>query len=271
MRGLTLSINSERQRSVSLSVEVRSRRGTRGRVRRAWLCALALRCCVLPRLARTARLPLPYELIREAGEFNGRNYLDLIRNASEATRGQEGGEVEGFGPYSPGRNSSLNSLGQRGQSNNFRLNGMDNNEIWLRGAVFEPSMEAIEEVRVLAVYVPTALGHAAGAVVDVQSRAGTGRFHGSVFDYQQTAALNARNFFDGARKPGLAQSQFGGNVGGPVRKAGGFFFANLEVARERRGLTVISTVPSAAQKSGQLRQRPDLRSAHHRRGAARGI
>ena len=189
--------------------------------------------------------------LREA-PLNGRTYLDLIRNTSEATRGQEGGEVEGFGPYSPGRNSSLNSLGQRGQSNNFRLNGLDNNEIWLRGAVFEPSMEALEEVRVSAVYVPSALGHAAGAVVDVQSRAGTGRFHGSVFDYQQTAALNARNFFDGAHKPGLAQSQFGGNVAGPVRGAGGFFFANLEVARERRGLTVISTVPSASQKAGNF-------------------
>jgi hypothetical protein len=96
-------------------------------------------------------------LIRESGELretplNGRNYLDLIRNASEATRGQEGGEVEGFGPYSPGRNSSLNSVGQRGQSNNFRLNGMDNNEIWLRGAIFEPPLEAIEEVSLLSVY-----------------------------------------------------------------------------------------------------------------------
>ena len=96
------------------------------------------------------------------------------------------------------------------------------------------------------------MGHAAGATIDVQTRAGTSRFHGSVFDYQQTSALNARNFFDGARKPGLAQSQFGGNVGGPVRKAGGFFFANLELARERRGLTVISTVPSAAQKTGNF-------------------
>jgi hypothetical protein len=195
--------------------------------------------------------------IRESNELresplNGRNYLDLIRNATEATRGQEGGEVEGFGPYFPGRNSGLNSLGQRGQSNSFRLNGMDNNEMWLRGAIFDPSMEAIEEVSVLAVHVPADLGHAAGAVIGVQSRAGTSRFHGSVFDYQQSAALNARNFFDGAHKPGLAQSQFGGNVGGPVRKAGGFFFANLELARERRGLTVISTVPSAAQKAGNF-------------------
>ena len=215
---------------------------------RVWLCLLALSLLCLG--ADGPGGPVSIEL-RET-PLNGRNYLDLIRNATEATRGQEGGEIEGFGPYAPGRNSSVNSLGQRGQSNNFRLNGMDNNEIWLRGAVFEPSMEAVEEVGVLAVYVPSALGHAAGATIDVQSRGGSSRFHGSVFDYQQTSALNARNFFDGAHKPGLSQSQFGGNAGGPVRKAGGFFFANIELGRERRGLTVISTVPSAAQKAGNF-------------------
>ena len=233
--------------------------------RRGCLCSLALSllCPAAPgadgsgSAAGTVSAATAIQLIRECGglheaPLNGRSYLDLIRNASEATRGQEGGEVEGFGPYSPGRNSSLNSVGQRGQSNNFRLNGMDNNEIWLRGAIFEPSLEAIEEVSLLSVYVPAAFGHAAGATIDVQTRAGTSRFHGSAFDYQQTSALNARNFFDGVDKPGLSQSQFGGNLGGPVRKAGGFFFANLELARERRGLTVISTVPSAAQKTGNF-------------------
>lgn len=222
--------------------------------RKACLCALAL--SLLRHVAPCADGP-GEPVVRESNELretplNGRNYLDLIRNATEATRGQEGGEIEGFGPYSPGQNSSLNSLGQRGQSNNFRLNGMDNNETWLRRAVFEPSLEAVEEVSVLSVYVPATHGHAAGASIDVKSRAGTSRFHGSVFDFQQNGVFNARNFFDGARKPGLSQSQFGGNVGGPVRKAGGFFFANVELARERRGLTVISTVPSAAQKAGNF-------------------
>jgi hypothetical protein len=197
------------------------------------------------------------QVIRESGglrdvPLNGRNYLDLIRNASEATRGQEGGEIEGFGPYSPGRNSSLNSLGQRGQSNNFLLDRMDNNEIWLRGAILEPSMEAIEAVSLVAVYVPADLGHAAGASISVQTRAGTSRFHGSIFDYQQSAVFNARNFFDGAHKPGLAQSQFGGNLGGPLRKNDWFFFVNAELGRERRGLTVISTVPGAEQKAGNF-------------------
>ena len=193
----------------------------------------------------------------------------LIRNASEATRGQEGGEIEGFGPYSPGRNSSLNSLGQRGQSNNFLLNGMDNNEIWLRGAVFEPSWKRSKRSASPAVYVPSALGHAAGATIDVRPGPAPSSFHGSVFDYLQNSALNARNFFDGARKPGLAQSQFGGNVGGPVRKGGGFFFANLERRAGTPGPHRDFDGAVRGSEGGQFRQRPDLRSAHHHRGAAR--
>ena len=65
--------------------------------------------------------------------LNGRNYLDLLSAVSDATRGGEGGDIEGFGPYAPRGNSSLNSYGQRGQNNNFLIDGMDNNESWLRG------------------------------------------------------------------------------------------------------------------------------------------
>jgi hypothetical protein len=184
--------------------------------------------------------------------LNSRHYLDLIRSTTEVTSGQEGGNIEGYGPYSPRGNSGLNSLGQRGQNNNFLVDGMDNNESWLRGAVLEPSIEAIETVNLTAVYVPSELGHAAGAVVSVRTRSGSSQFHGSLFDYSQNSALKARNFFDGAEKPGLVQNQFGGSLGGPLRKNDWFLFLSSELSRERRGLTVISTVPSAAQKAGSF-------------------
>jgi hypothetical protein len=240
---------------------------------RAWLCAL-VPPLLLWTAARAADGPNASAASDAAGEshrqqytiasesiepgspretpLKERNYLDLVPLAAEATRGQQGGEIEGYGPYSHGRNSSLNSLGQRGQSNMFRIDGMDNSEMWLRGTVFEPSLEAIKEVRASSVYIPARLGGGAGAAIEVETRSGGNRFHGSLFDYQQSAALNARNFFDGASKPGLAQSRFGGNLGGPLRRAGGFFLANLELNRERRGLTVISTVPAASQKNGDF-------------------
>jgi hypothetical protein len=178
------------------------------------------------------------------------NYLDTLRNGSEVTRGQEGGNLEGYTPFSPRGNSSFNALGQRGQDNNFQIDGMDNNENWLRGAVLMPPAEAIESVSLSEVYIPATLGHATGGSVDVQTRSGSGQIHGSAFDYLRNSALDARNFFDGTHKPSLTQNQFGASLGGPVRKDSWFFFADAEALRGRQGLTVISTVPTTAQRTG---------------------
>ena len=73
----------------------------------------------------------------------GGNFLDALRNASEITRGEEGGNIEGFGPYSPRANFAVNSAGQRSQDNTFQVDGMDNNESFLRGPVVNPPVEAI--------------------------------------------------------------------------------------------------------------------------------
>lgn len=182
--------------------------------------------------------------------LNGRNYLDLTRTGSEATFGQEGGNIDGYTPYSSRGNSAFNAAGMRGQENNFQIDGIDNNDIWTRGAALQPSIEAISSVSVDSPYVPASAGRAAGGVLSVQTRSGGNQFHGDVFDYLQNSALDAKNFFDGASKPGLVQNQFGGSVGGPVRKNNWFFFVDSELTRGRRGLTVISTVPTATEKSG---------------------
>ncbi len=200
--------------------------------------------------------------------LNSRHYLELVRRVSEVTAGQEGGNIEGYGPYSPRGNSSVNSLGQRGQNNNFLVDGMDNNESWLRGAVLEPSMESIEAVNLVTTVIPADLGHATGAAVSIETRSGSNQLHASAFNYFQNSALNARNFFDGATKPGLAQNQFGGSAGGPLRKDGWFVFFASELSRERRGLTVISTVPSATAEGRQFRRRANLRSPDDQRGEA---
>ena len=187
----------------------------------------------------------------------GGNYLDAIRNASEITRGEEGGNIEGYGPYSPRGNFGVNSTGQRSQDNNFMVDGFDNNDSWLRGPVLDPPVDAIESARLAAVYIPADEGHTAGATVDVLTRSGTNRWHGSGFDYLRNSALDARNFFDGSVKPGVTQNQFGGSLGGPLlRGKNWFFFLDSDFLRARDGLTVISTVPTVAQKAGNFGATP---------------
>jgi len=189
-------------------------------------------------------------------QFGG-NYLDALRNASEITRGEEGGNIEGYGPYSPRGNFGFNSIGQRSQDNNFMVDGMDNNDSWLRGPVLDPPVDAIESARLAAVYIPADEGHAAGATVDVLTRSGTSLWHGSGFDYLRNSVLDARNFFDGAVKPGVTQNQFGGSLGGPLlRGKNWFFFLDSDFLRARDGLTVVSTVPTDAQKAGNFGATP---------------
>ena len=180
------------------------------------------------------------------------NYLDALANASEITRGQEGGNIEGFGPYSPRGNFGINSIGQRSQDNNFQVDGMDNNDSFLRGPVLNPPVEAIESARISAVYIPADEGHNAGAVVNLITPSGSSAWHGSAFDYLRNSALDAKNFFDGATKPGTTQNQFGATLGSPLPGKNWFFFLDSDFLRARDGLTVISTVPAIAEKAGQF-------------------
>lgn len=202
-------------------------------------------------------MDLPLTLFNDSLPNFGGNYLDAIRNASEITRGEEGGNIEGYGPYSPRGNFGFNSVGQRSQDNNFMVDGFDNNDAWLRGPVLNPPVDAIQSVRLTAVYIPADEGHAAGAAVDIITRSGTSLWHGNGFDSLRNSALDSRNFFDGAVKPGVTQNQFGGSLGGPLlRGKNWFFFLDSDFLRARDGLTVVSTVPTDTRKAGNFGATP---------------
>ncbi len=194
--------------------------------------------------------------------FISANPLDALRNASEITRGEQGGNVEGFGPFSIRGNFGVNSIGQRSQDNNFQLDGMDNNDPWLRGPVLNPGPEAISNATLTAVYTPATEGHQAGAVLNSITQSGTALWHGSGYDYLRNSALNAPNYFDGTTKPGTTENRFGGTLGGSVAKTW-FLFGDLDATRSREGLTVISTVPTVAQKGGNFAGSPNTTALYN--------
>ena len=186
------------------------------------------------------------------GDDTGRACLDSVREQADIAPGQQGSAAEGAGPYGFRANMSFNVNGQRGQNNNFLLDGMDNNDNWTGSALFNPPAAAIGAVNLMDGYIPAASGHATGASVSVYTRSGSSELHGSAHEEFGNSALDARNFFDGAQKPATMANQFGGSLGGPVRKGGWYFFADLEGLHSRQGLTVISTVPTGAQKAGSF-------------------
>ena len=150
-----------------------------------------------------------------------RAYLDLIHDRAEIAPGQQGSTTEGAGPYAFRANMSFNANGQRGQNNRFLLDDVDNNDNWTGGALLNPPAEAIAGVSLLDGYIPAASGHATGASVSVYTRSGSRELHGAAHEEFGNSVLDSRNFFDGARKPATTANQFGGNLGGPVRKGGG--------------------------------------------------
>ncbi|MDX1982238.1 MAG: TonB-dependent receptor, partial [Bryobacteraceae bacterium] len=114
-------------------------------------------------------------------------------------------------------------------------------------------MDAMQEFRVLSNNYSAEYGQSQSGVVTLATRSGTNQWHGNLFEYFRNEALDARNFF-APRRPKFRQNQFGGSVGGPIRKDKTHFFVTYERTQQVTGGTAIWTVPTARQRSGDFSQ-----------------
>lgn len=135
--------------------------------------------------------------------------------------------------------------GMRETSNMFILDGVDITDPNVRQPSVRPSVDAIQEFKVLTSAYSAEYGRQAGGMIVVTTRAGTNEFHGGVFEYVRNSMFDAKNFFDAKTRPipPLRRNQFGGTIGGPVQKDRTFFFGNLEGLIERKVDTRQFAVP----------------------------
>ena len=144
--------------------------------------------------------------------------------------------------------------GGRGRSNNYTVNGGDGNDLFANLPAVEPSPDSIEEFRVISNSFDAEYGRNSGAVVNVVTKSGTNDLHGSFYEFFRNDVLNAHQFtFTPSPKAPFKQNQFGGTLGGPIKKDKTFFFGSYEGRRIVQG--VISQpviVPTAAQESGDF-------------------
>ena len=129
---------------------------------------------------------------------------------------------------------SVSVNGGRGRSNNFNVNGGDANDQFVNAAAVQPSPDAIAEFRVITNTFDAEYGRNSGAVVNVVTASGTNGLHGDVYEYFRNKVLNAQGFYNSV-KPQFNQNQFGGTLGGPIKKDRTFFFASFEGRRIRQG------------------------------------
>ncbi len=142
--------------------------------------------------------------------------------------------------------------GGRPRTNEYLFDGISVLQPEPGQVAFFPNIDAIQELKIESNSPPAEFGRFNGGVVNLTTKAGSNALRGSVFEFLRHEALNARNFFASTHpvKPQFRRNQFGGVVGGPLRKNRTFFFADYQGQRQTIGRTVISTVPTLLQRQG---------------------
>ena len=147
---------------------------------------------------------------------------------------------------------ALSVSGQRETANAFRVNGATVEEDVNMGIAIVPTLDSVAELKVGTGSFDARLGNQSGGQVDVTTKSGTDKLHGSVYDYLRNTGLDARSYFS-ATRAGFHQNQFGGTLGGPAPRRGMFFFADYQGTRQTEGIdTGLIAVPTTADRAGNL-------------------
>ena len=186
-----------------------------------------------------------------------RNWDDLLRTVPGV---QISRYTQQSGNTSAGRTGDFNVNGVHSLQNNFILDGIDNNTFSenvqeLSTEASHPSVDVIQEFNVITNPYSAEYGRSPGAVVSVNTKSGANKMHGLLFEYLRNDYFDANDFFSNRnhlRRPENHQNQFGGSIGGPIKKDKLFYFFNYEGTRITQGVGRISTVPLDNERVGDF-------------------
>ena len=188
--------------------------------------------------------------------LNGLDFsaLSLYVPGSVSTAGTSGTtQIERSNYYT----DSVNVNGNRAQSNNYTLDGIDINETFNNLIAYSPAPESLQEVKVLTANSPADYGNVNGGGIVSVLKSGTNAFHGSAYGYLQDYRINANSYSNNQASPKIAinpysQAQFGGSFGGPIKRDKLFFFVDYLGSRYHRGGTASTSVLTQAMRNGDF-------------------
>ncbi len=185
---------------------------------------------------RVAELPL-----------NGRQFLSLATLTPGVQPNVEGSNLST-------QQGSINVNGAREEFNNFLLDGIDNDDIGNAQLVIVPGIDSIQEFKVQTSNYSAEYGRSAGGLVNVTTKAGNNTVHGTVYGFLRHAKLDARNFFANPSlpKPPFQQTQWGGTLGGPIKKNRTFIFGSYERTIVKQAQSATARVPPEAWRNGDF-------------------
>ena len=134
--------------------------------------------------------------------------------------------------------------GNREQSNNFLLDGVDNNQVSDNLSAYQPNLDAIEEFKLITSNASAEFGNFQGGIVNVLIKSGTNQYHGNLFEDFRNDKLNANNWgrnWQGLARPPLRWNQYGGTFGGPIFKDKLFFFGDYQALRQAVPTSLVNT------------------------------
>ncbi len=189
--------------------------------------------------------------------LNGRSYDELL-TLNPATVNYTGERSGGIGTSNSSVGNMFAVSGRRPQDNLFLLNGIEYTGASLINVTPGGTsgqllgVDAVREFNVIADTYGAAFGKRDGAQVSIVTSSGTNQLHGTAFEFLRNSALDARNYFDAGTIPEFQRNQFGGSLGGPIRRDKLFLFGNYEGFRQNWGLSAVTLVPDNEARQGYL-------------------
>ena len=191
--------------------------------------------------------------------LNGRSFTDLLAmqpGVIPASSQQPNAVVMSgctatppSGDLNPG---NLSVSGQRETSNGFAVNGAAVEEDFNNGTAVVPNLDSIQDFKVLTSNFDAEYGNFSGGQVLVNTKSGSNKLHGSVFEFLRNTALDSRNYF-ATDRASYQRNQYGGTLGGPIRKDKAYFFIDYQGTQMKQGQeTGNITVPTDAARSGMI-------------------
>ena len=186
--------------------------------------------------------------------LNGRMLIDLVLTVPGAHEGH-GAQTGNMNPlyWRPGQRSAVSIGGNRPNANYFLLDGATNTDPTFNTLNLSPSPDAVQEFKVQTGSYSAEMGGAGGGQINIVTRSGSNKFHGTAYEFLRNGALDATTF-DSMGNNHLVQNNFGASLGGPIGHSKTFFFVNYEGFRHAMAHTMIDTVPTLAEINGDFTQ-----------------
>ncbi|MFN0172472.1 MAG: TonB-dependent receptor domain-containing protein [Bryobacteraceae bacterium] len=178
--------------------------------------------------------------------LNRRDFLQLALLAPGVSQPVQDSQLSTRGSF------AMHASGSREETNNYLVDGVDNNDAYISTFALQPPVDAIQEFKVSTNAHSALYGRNSGAQVNVITRSGANEFHGTLYEFLRNRRLDARNEFENGERRKLIRNQFGGAAGGAIKKDRTFYFVNLDALRERRGLVRDTRVPTAVERQGDF-------------------